>query len=94
MRFSDYLRHNCILGQKGKSGGVEVRRHVDSANELKPVYDPTHPDADADGYVWYPNVDTTEEIVDLMAASNAYEANLTALSVVKAMISKALEIGK
>ena len=51
-------------------------------------------DADADGYVMMPNVDTTEERIDLMAASNAYEANLTALSVVKSLALKALEIGK
>lgn len=77
-----------------KSGGVRVKEMVDSTNELKPVYDPEHPDADDDGYVWYPNVDTTEEMVDLMAASNSYEANLTALSVVKAMIAKSLEMGR
>lgn len=83
-------RYNTLTS----SGGVRVREMVDSTNELKPVYDPQHPDADADGYVWYPNVDTTEEMVDLMAASNSYEANLTAMSVVKAMIAKSLEIGR
>lgn len=75
-------------------GGVHISEVVESQREFQWVYDPTHPQADADGYVLYPNVDTTEEMVDLMASSNAYEANLTALSVVKAMISKTLEIGK
>ena len=56
------------------------------------MYDPSHPQADEEGYVMYPNVDTTEEMVDLMAASNAYDANLTALSVIKAMINKTLEL--
>lgn len=83
-----------IPGAGQKAGGVIVRETVDSENTLQPVYDPSHPDADGDGYVWYPNVDTTEEMVDLMAASNAYEANLTALTVVKAMISKTLDMGR
>ncbi|MCL2121461.1 MAG: flagellar basal body rod protein FlgC [Clostridiales bacterium] len=92
LSFQDHVRHACIRNGYRKSGGVRVQQMVDSTNALKPVYDPHHPDADADGYVWYPNVDTTEEITDLMAASNAYEANLTALNVVKAMINKSLEM--
>ena len=96
-QYFDRYRHPCRLGSRNTAspvGGVRVQTMVDSINDFKPVYDPTHPDADGDGYVWYPNVDTTEEIVDLMAATNAYEANLTALSVVKAMITKSLDIGK
>ena len=75
-------------------GGVRVSKVVDSKEDFNLVYDPTNPDANDDGYVLMPNVDTTEERVDLMAASNAYEANLTALSVVKSLALKALEIGK
>ncbi|MEG0035761.1 MAG: flagellar basal body rod protein FlgC [Oscillospiraceae bacterium] len=75
-------------------GGVRMSTVVESDRDFKLVYEPGHPQADADGYVRYPNVDTTEEMVDLMAASNAYEANLTALGVVKAMINKTLEMGK
>ena len=65
---------------------------VESDRDFVPVYDPNHPQANEEGYVMYPNVDTTEEMVDLMAASNAYEANLTALSITKAMINKTLEL--
>lgn len=75
------------------TGGVKVTKVVESDREFTKRYEPDNPDADADGYVSYPNVDKTEEMVDLMAASNAYEANLTALSVVKAMINKTLEMG-
>ncbi|MEG0778482.1 MAG: flagellar basal body rod protein FlgC [Oscillospiraceae bacterium] len=75
-------------------GGVRMSTVVESDRDFKLVYEPGHPQADADGYVRYPNVDTTEEMIDLMAASNAYEANLTALGVVKAMINKTLEMGK
>ena len=75
-----------------KSGGVRVAEVVESDRDFLSVYDPTHPQADENGYVQYPNVDTTEEMIDLMAASNAYDVNLTALNVVKAMIRKALEM--
>ena len=77
-----------------KSGGVRITEIVESKRDFKPVYDPTNPSANEDGYVMYPNVDLTEERVDLMAASNAYIANMTALSVVKSTTMKALEIGK
>ena len=75
-------------------GGVRVTEVVESHRDFTPVYDPSHPDANEDGYVMYPNVNLTEERVDLMAASNAYDANLTALAVVKSLALKALEIGK
>lgn len=75
-------------------GGVRVVRVDESQEDFKPVYDPTNPEADEDGYVYYPNVNNTEEQIDLMEASRVYEANVTALSVVKAMAQKALEIGK
>lgn len=75
-------------------GGVRVAQVVESQQDFTPIYDPTHPDANEDGYVMYPNVNKTEEMVDLMAATRAYEANLTALNLVKTMAMKALEIGK
>ena len=79
---------------KAKSGGgVRVSNVIKSDADFKLIYDPTNPDANAEGYVQSSNVDTTEEQVDLLAASNAYEANLTALSVVKAMINKTIEMG-
>ncbi|ODU57644.1 MAG: flagellar basal body rod protein FlgC [Clostridium sp. SCN 57-10] len=79
---------------KKASGGVRITQVVENQSDFRSVYDPTHPQADENGYVLYPNVDTTEEMIDLMAASNAYEANLTALSVVKATIAKTLEMKK
>ena len=67
---------------------------VESQNPPVPVYDPDHPDADEDVYVMMPNVNSAEEMVDLMAATRAYEANVTARNVAKSMALKALEIGK
>ena len=91
MSFKDVL---STEQHRMQGGGVRVTRVVESDRDFVPVYDPSHPDANEEGYVMMPNVDTTEERIDLMAASNAYEANLTALSVVKSLALKALEIGK
>lgn len=76
------------------TGGVKVARVVESQEDFIPVYDPEHPHADENGYVMKPNVDRAEETVDLMAASTAYNANITALNVIKAMTMRALELGK
>lgn len=76
------------------TGGVRVSEVVESQTDFVPLYDPAHPHADANGYVMQPNVNSTEELTDLMAATRAYEANITALNVVKSIASKALEIGK
>lgn len=84
---------NDVLNQV-QGGGVRVARVVESQEDFRPVYDPEHPDADEDGYVYYPNVNNTEEQVDLLEVSRVYEANVSALSVIKAMASKALDIGK
>ena len=79
---------------KADRGGVYVEEVVESQNPLVPVYDPDHPDANEDGYVMMPNVNSAEEMVDLMAATRAYEANVTAVNAAKGMAMKALDIGK
>lgn len=80
--------------QKVKGGGVRIKEIVELGEDVTPVYDPQNPLADENGYVYMPNINNTEEQIDLLEASRAYEANLTALSVVKAMATKGLEIGK
>lgn len=87
---------SVLTNQKKKKldGGVRITELVESQEDFLPVYDPAHPHANEQGYVMYPNVNRTEEQLDLMSATRAYEANLTALGVVKAMAMKALEIGK
>ena len=78
----------------GSAGGVRVAEIVEDDRDFKPVYDPLHPDADVDGYVMMPNVDLVKETIDSMSASRGYDANLTAFNAVKAMATKALEIGR
>jgi len=94
LSFENVLSSN-LKGNKSKNlGGVIVDKVIASESPLIPVYDPTHPDANEDGYVMMPNVNRTEEQIDLMAASRASEDNLTALTVVKSMAMRAMEIGK
>lgn len=75
-------------------GGVRVARIVEDPRPFKVKYDPSHPDADENGYVRLPNVEIVTEMVDLISASRAYEANVTALNAFKSMALKALEIGR
>jgi flagellar basal-body rod protein FlgC len=76
------------------SEGVKVSGIVEDQAPFDRRYEPGHPDADADGYVSYPNVNPMEEMSNMVSASRSYEANLSAISIVKTMISKTLEIGK
>lgn len=75
-------------------GGVRVQEVFNDPNDFVPVYNPTHPDADEDGYVMMPNVDRAEENIDLMAATRSYEAQITTLNALKAMAMKAAELTK
>lgn len=75
-----------------RSAGVKVDEVVADPRDFVPVYDPTHPDADERGYVMYPNVDITQEIIDAMDASRTYEANITAFNAVKQMLQQAMDM--
>lgn len=77
-----------------KTGGVQVRSIAEDPSALVPVYNPNHPDADEEGYVMLPNVNTAQEMIDMLGASRAYEANVTAFNATKSMVLKALEIGR
>ncbi|MDQ2799857.1 MAG: flagellar basal body rod protein FlgC [Armatimonadota bacterium] len=81
-------------GSETVQGGVQVAGIVPDMRPFKRVYQPGHPDADAQGYVSLPNVDTVTEMVDMMSATRAYEANVAAVGAVKSMAMKALEIGR
>jgi flagellar basal-body rod protein FlgC len=72
--------------------GVRVSAVADDASEGPLVYDPGHPDADANGYVRYPNVRITDEMVDLMDARRVYEANATVFQSAKAMLRRSIDI--
>lgn len=91
---SDYTLLQDKFGVFGEvTGGVTVTEVIDDESEYLTVYDPDHPDADENGYVQYPNVDTTQEVLDMMAVTRAYQMNLNALDAVKTMATQALRIG-
>jgi flagellar basal-body rod protein FlgC len=99
--FSSYLnRAGGYLDEidRGKyitpGAGVRVAYIGEDQAEFKLDYNPTHPDADADGYVRLPNVEVVQEMVDMMSAYRAYEANITAFNTMKDMASKTLEMGR
>ena len=73
---------------------VRVARIVEDQSDGNLVYDPSHPDANAQGYVEMPNVNTIDEMVNMISASRSYEANVNAFNSMKAMFTKALDIGK
>jgi flagellar basal-body rod protein FlgC len=91
--FSQYLssasKDRYLVG-----GGVRVARIVEDPSPFKEVYDPGNPDADENGIVRKPNVDIVTEMVNMISATRAYEANVTAMNATKSMASKALEIGR
>lgn len=81
-------------GKYTSQQGVIVSEIIEDESPLKSVYDPSHPDADENGYVMMPNVDLLKETIDGMEASRAYDANVTAFNAIKAMATKGLEIGR
>lgn len=89
--FQEVLRN--VRGRK-ENGGVMVKNIYEDASEFRIIYDPTHPDADENGYVRLPNVNIVREMVDMINAQRAYEANATAINTTKAMINAALQIGR
>ena len=80
------------MGSSTPAQGVEVAAIVEDPLPNRMIYDPGHPDANGEGYVEMPNVDPVTEMVDLISASRAYEANVTAMQTAKAMFSKTLEL--
>jgi len=90
--FSEYLRRT--VDGKVESLGVRVVRIVEDQTPFRLVYDPTHPDANEEGYVQMPNVNVLREMVDLMDAQRAYEANVAAFNVTKSIVNSALQIGR
>lgn len=81
-------------GTTEKGEGVLLTEIVEDPTPSTPVYDPSHPDADEDGYYYLPNVDVAEEQIDMLAATQSYTANLTIFNSLKTLAQKALTIGQ
>jgi flagellar basal-body rod protein FlgC len=79
-------------GSSQQPGGVQVTGIVTDNSRPRMVYDPSHPDANAQGYVAMPNVNPVTEMVDLISSSRTYEANVTAMQTAKSMFSKTFDL--
>lgn len=89
-RRKDVLFESYMFDQN--SVGVNIPKIVEDKRPFRTVYDPSHPDADRNGYVNYPNVNTIEEMVNLMNASRAYEANLNIITSFKESFNRTLDL--
>ena len=97
-----YRRRDVVLQSDQAAGfdralgatGVRVAGIVTDQSDFRRRYEPSHPDADADGFVALPNVDQPQEMVDMLSAARAYQANLTAIGLIRDLVAKALELGK
>ena len=94
-----FQRKEVVFGQRLESaleddglGGVEIRNIVADQRPGRRVYRPGHPDAGEDGFIEMPNVNSVSEMVDMMAASRAFEANLSAMKTSRSMASRAIGI--
>jgi flagellar basal-body rod protein FlgC len=100
-----YRRRDVVLGSRAVDDfrgamaratavGVEVVDVVEDTAEFRRRYEPSHPDADAQGFVALPNVDQAEEMVDMLTAARAYQANLTAITLIRDLVQRALDLGR
>ncbi|MFA5524464.1 MAG: flagellar basal body rod protein FlgC [Tissierellales bacterium] len=90
--FSAYL--SKFTNELQKAEGVKVSQIVEDTTPYKQIFEPGHPDADENGYIQMPNVDITTEMVDMISATRAYEANMSSINSAKNIAMKALEIGR
>ncbi|MBE7003211.1 MAG: flagellar basal body rod protein FlgC [Ruminococcaceae bacterium] len=88
-------RKGHVVSNRGfeQAGGVKIVEIAEDQSELPRVYDPTHPDADEEGYLELPNVTLVAEVADAMAASQAFNANVTAFNALKQVVQRGLDIG-
>ncbi|MEQ1911639.1 MAG: flagellar basal body rod protein FlgC [Vicinamibacterales bacterium] len=84
---------DAALGNVG-AVGVKVTNIVEDQTSFRKRFEPSHPDADGEGFVSMPNVDVPEEMVDMVGAARAYQANIAAINVIRDTFQRALELGK
>lgn len=84
-----------LFDERGNAGvGVQVSGIVEDQGELQARYEPSHPAANAEGYVFYPNVNVVEEMADMISASRAFQTNAEMMNTAKTMMQKVLTLGQ
>jgi flagellar basal-body rod protein FlgC len=79
---------------RASAAGVSVAAVIEDQAPFRRRYEPSNPDADSEGYVALPNVNPAEEMVDMLGAARAYQANLTAIALIRELVQRALELGR
>lgn len=92
--FSELYNNELDGAAEASGAGVRVQQIAEDQSDFKLSYDPSNPDAGADGYVRMPNVELVQEMVDMIGAQRAYEANASVMDATKAMAQRALEMGR
>ncbi|WP_439859077.1 flagellar basal body rod protein FlgC [Pseudomonas sp. MBLB4136] len=87
-------RGSLFADQDQAGSGVQVLGIVEDQSELTPRYEPTHPAADENGYVYYPNVNVVEEMADMISASRAFQTNVEMMNTAKQMMQRVLTLGQ
>jgi flagellar basal-body rod protein FlgC len=85
---------SLFADQDNSGRGVQVMGVVEDQSSLTPRYEPNHPAADKDGYVYYPNVNVVEEMADMISASRAFQTNTEMMNTAKQMMTKVLTLGQ
>lgn len=91
---ADVGAFDAALGRANAAVGVKVAAVVEDQSAFRRRYEPSHPDADAEGFVSLPNVDPAEEMVDMLSAARAYQANLTAIGLIRDLVQRSLDLGR
>ncbi len=91
---ADVNSFDAALGRASSAVGVKVVAVVEDQSAFRRRYEPSHPDADAEGFVALPNVDAADEMVDMLSAARAYQANLTAIGLIRDLVQRSLELGR
>ena len=94
LQTADVASFDQTLSRVNGAVGVKVAAVLEDQEPFKRRYEPSHPDADAEGFVQLPNVDPAEEMVDMLSAARAYQANLTAINLIRDLVQRALELGR
>lgn len=81
-------------GETGSAAGVQVTQVTEDSTPGRRVHDPKHPQADADGYVTYSNVNAVEEMVNMISASRSYQNNIEVMNTAKTLLLKTLQMGQ
>jgi flagellar basal-body rod protein FlgC len=94
LQTADVSTFDAALGRANGAVGVKVAAVVEDQSAPRRRYEPSHPDADAEGFVQMPNVDSAEEMVDMISSARAYQANLSAIGLMKDLVQRALDLGR